>query len=332
MTHPDRLEPIIRANRSRDVIIDEIQRVPALLNEVHRLIESQKSLRFVLTGSSARKLRRGGVNLLAGRAFTLAMHPLTSAELGHEFSLAHALRWGHLPMTFTSEDPERYLKSYVGTYLREEVQQEALVRNLATFSRFLEAASFSQSGILSVQRVADDCGVDRKTAEAYFGLLEDLLLGVRLPVFTRRAKRKLTAHPKFYFFDAGVFRAIRPMGPLDSATEADGAALETLVMQELRATIGNLDLDYQIYFWRAQSGLEVDFVLYGKDGFYGIEVKRTSRFHESDLKSLRVFLSDYPEARGVFVYGGERRLNVEGVDVVPVGTFLRELATWLKIQ
>lgn len=190
-------------------MIDEIHRVPELLNEVHRLIEKKKHA-FVLTGSSARKLKR---------AFVKQMHPLTARELGDQFELAKSLRHGQLPAAYLGQDPQQYLKSYVGVYLREEVQMEAQVRNLALFSRFLEAAAFSQASVLSVASVAKDCGVDRKTAENYFQLLEDLLIAVRLPVFSRRAKRKMTVHPKFYYFDAGVYQAIRPRGPLDSAEE-----------------------------------------------------------------------------------------------------------------
>ena len=196
-------------------MVDEVQRVPDILNEVHRLIES-RGLRFVLTGSSARKLRRRGVNLLAGRALTRRMHPLTARELGRDFDLGRALRFGCLPFACTASDPQEYLASYVSTYLREEVQQEGLARNLAAFSRFLEAASFSQGSVLNMAAVARDCSVRAKVVEDYFAILENLLIAVRLPVFTRRAKRRLVAHPKFYFFDAGVFRAIRPRGPLES--------------------------------------------------------------------------------------------------------------------
>lgn len=314
--HADRLGAMVDAAGSRDVVIDEVQKLPALLDEVHRLIEERK-LRFVLTGSSARKLKRGGANLLAGRARTLTMNPFTAMELGSRFELAHAIRFGMLPSVWVHDEPGEYLKSYVGTYLREEVQNEALVRNVAGFSRFLEAASFSQAAVLNVQAVAADCSISRKTVESHFDLLEDLLLAVRLPVFVRRAKRKVTSHPKFYFFDAGVYRAIRPRGPLDSASEIEGAAIETLVLESLRAEIANRDLAYELYFWRTGDGQGVDFVAYGERGLHAIEVKRSSRFREADLDGLQAFCADYPEARGCLLYGGTQRYRFGPIDVVP---------------
>src|SRR5262245_4980693 len=220
--HADRLEAIADAQKVSTIVIDEVQKLPSLLDEVHRLIES-RHFRFVLTGSSARKLRRGGTNLLAGRARTLNMHAFTARELGSRFDLRRAIRHGLLPSVWIGEDPESYRRGYVGTYLREEVLQEAMVRNIGSFSRFLEAATFSQASVLNMQAVAADCGISRKTVESHFDLLEDLLLSVRLPIFRRKAARKLTAHPKFFFFDAGVYRALRPRGPLDSDDEIDGA-------------------------------------------------------------------------------------------------------------
>src|SRR5439155_21377258 len=283
LRNPSQLEAwaAAHAQRREPLIIDEIQRLPELLNEVHRLIEARKYI-FVMTGSSARKLRRGGANLLAGRALVKQMHPFTAAELGRDFDLRRSLRFGQLPGAYFQEDPQQYLKAYVGVYLREEIQIEAQIRNLALFSRFLEAASFSQASVLSVAAVAADCGVDRKTAENYFQLLEDLMIGIRVPVFRRRAKRKLVTHPKFYFFDAGVFHTLRPSGPLDPPEEIQGAAIETLVLQELRATIANHDLDFQLSYWRNRKEEEVDFVLYGPKDLVAIEVKRSSRLREPD--------------------------------------------------
>lgn len=324
LAHPERLDAIVAAGRSKTVVIDEVQRLPNLLDAVHRLIET-KRLRFVLTGSSARKLRRGGANLLAGRARTRTMHPLTAVELGREFKLARSLRHGHLPTACTSDDPERYLSSYVGTYLREEVLAEALTRNLDAFSRFLVSATFSQASVLSVTTIARDVGLPRKTVEGYFELLEDLLLSVRLPVFSRRAKRAMTTHPKFYYFDCGLYRALRPRGPLDPAEEIDGAALETLVLQELRATNDNLDLGYALSYWHTRDHREVDFVLYGERGLVAIEVKRASVWRDADLASLRAFRADYPPARCFLFYGGSRAYEIDGIRILPVADALREL-------
>ncbi len=329
LRHPERLAAMIASAGAREVIVDEVQRLPALLDEVHRLIETEK-VRFALTGSSARKLRRGGANLLAGRARTLEMHPLTAAELGSAFDLARSLRVGHLPTAYTAGDAERFLRSYVGTYLREEVQAEALTRNLDAFSRFLTSASFSQASPLSISNIARDVGISRKTVESHFDLIDDLLLAVRIPVFTRRAKRAMTAHPKFYYFDAGVFRALRPRGPLDVGDEIDGAALETLVMQELRANNANLELGYDLFYWHTRDHREVDFVLYGERGLVAIEVKRSSRFREADLDGLRLFHADYPPARCHLFYGGAREYEIDGIRVWPLAKALPALPDLLS--
>jgi uncharacterized protein len=306
------------------VVIDEIQRVPALLDEVHSLIERRK-LRFAMTGSSARKLRRGGANLLAGRARTLHMHPLTARELGRDFDLARAVRWGQLPFACTTKDPAAYLHDYVATYLREEVMQEGLVRNLATFSRFLEAASFAQGAPLNMAGVARECGVTAKLAESHFDLLEDLLLATRVPVFTRRAKRRLAAHPKFYFFDCGVFRAIRPRGPLDVDAEIDGPALETLFLANARAINDAHELGYGIHYWRTATGSEIDFVLYGENGLHAVEIKGQARVREEDLAGLQAFAADYPVAKTWLLHTGRERRHQAGVEVVPLSTALPRL-------
>ncbi|HEX7835972.1 MAG TPA: DUF4143 domain-containing protein [Kofleriaceae bacterium] len=321
---PGRLEDKVPPRHRGWVIVDEIQKVPALLDEVHRLIESRR-WRFGLTGSSARKLRHRGVNLLAGRALSLSMHPLTRSELGDSFDLKHSLKFGQLPSVYVEKRPGAFLSTYVQTYLREEVQQEGLTRNLAAFARFLESISFSQAQPLNVAAVARDCHVERKVVEDYVTILEDLLLGIRLPVFQRRAQRKLTAHPKFYFFDVGVYRAIRPRGPLDTPEEIDGPALETLLMQELRAHIAYADLGYQLHYWRTQSGLEVDFVLYGERGLHAFEVKRGSRLRAGDYEGLRAFAADYPMATCTLAYGGTKRFTEGAIEVVPFDALLAEL-------
>lgn len=322
--NPQRLESLIPDGHRDWIVIDEIQKIPDLLSEVHRLIETRKH-KFALTGSSARKLRRGGVNLLGGRARTLSMHPLTAGELGGDFNLEHSLRFGHLPVAYAEPHPEKYLAGYARTYLEEEVHQEGLTRNLGAFTRFLEAASFSQGAVLNISEVARECAVERKVVESYFGILEDLLIGYRLPVFSKRAKRRLVAHPKFYFFDAGVFRALRPKGPLDSPEEIDGAACETMLFQELLAVNDALDLGHKLYYWRSAAQQEVDFVLYGAKGLFAFEIKRTARISGIDLRGLRAFLKDYPTAKACFLYGGRRRMREGLIDLVPIETALREL-------
>jgi len=322
--NPQRLESLI-PNAHRDwVVIDEIQRIPDLLSEVHRLIEV-RGFKFALTGSSARKLRRGGVNLLGGRARTLAMHPLSAAELGRDFNLDYSLRFGQLPSVYSDPEPDKYLAGYVRKYLEEEVRQEGLTRSLGAFARFLEAASFSQSSVLNISEVARECAVERKVVESYFGILEDLLIGYRLPVFSKRAKRRLVAHPKFYFFDTGVYRALRPKGPLDSPEEIDGAACETLLFQELTAINDGLDLGYALFYWRSAAQREVDFVLYGDKGLQAFEIKRTGRIAGTHLRGLRAFLKDYPMAKTYFFYGGRRRLREGPISILPIEAGFREL-------
>lgn len=321
---PGHIRTLIPPRHADWVVVDEVQRIPELLNEVHDLIESERQ-RFVLTGSSARKLRRNGVNLLAGRALTYHMYPLTAAEQKDAFHIGESLRFGHLPARFSEEDPGRYLKDYVQTYLREEVLQEGLTRNIGTFSRFLEVASFSQGAVLNVSAVAREAHIERTVAENYFSILEDLLIAVRLPVFSKRARRELIVHNKFFYFDAGVFRAIRPVGPLDSTAEAEGAALETLVLQELRAVNDYGEHGYQIFFWRTKSGLEVDFVLYGPKGLLAIEVKRSATLHSTDLRALNEFRKDYPAAVCYVFHGGATVQHFEQITALPIRQALTDL-------
>jgi predicted AAA+ superfamily ATPase len=325
---PERLEGMIPSGHRGWVVIDEVQKIPALLDEVHRLIEKRR-LRFALTGSSARKLRRGGVNLLAGRARTLELFPLTAGELGGDFDLQHALRFGGLPAAWVEKDPAEFVASYVRTYLEEEVRQEGITRNLGGFTRFLEAASFSQASVLNVAGVARECGVERKTVEQWFAALEDLLLAVRLPVFTRRAKRAMTAHPRFFLFDAGVWCKLRPTGPLDTEAEVDGAALETFVLNELRAANSYRRLGYELTTWRTSNEVEVDFVLYGERGLHAIEVKRSATIREADLAGLRLFGADYPVARRWLLHGGTKRSLLDGVECLPLAKGLSDLLSAL---
>lgn len=317
---PQRLENRLVNDNNEPVIIDEVQKVPALLDEVHRLIEG-RNLWFILTGSSARKLRRSGVNLLGGRAVTKHLHPLTAGEMGDAFNFTKCLKHGFLPSIHDPEksiNPETYLHSYVQTYLREEVMQEGLTRNLGAFARFLEAASFSQGQLLNITEVARECQIKRKLAESYFQILEDLLLAVRLPVFEKKARRRLTHHPKFFLFDTGVFRALRPTGPLDQPAQIDGAALETMFFQHLRAELDWRDPRAEILYWRTATGLEVDFVVYSENIFAAIEIKRKRTVTRNDLRGMKAFSSDYPQVRKLLLYGGDHKEIIDGVEVLPL--------------
>ena len=325
LANPQRLESFIPKDFKNWIIIDEIQKIPELLDEIHRLIEKYR-YKFILTGSSARKLRKKGVNLLGGRALTYFLHPLTSKELKDDFDLAHSLKYGCLPCVYTEEDPKAYLESYVKTYLEEEVRQEGLTRNLGAFSRFLEMASFSQGSVLNVSSVARDCSIERKVVENYFSILEDLLIAYRIPVFTRKAKRRLVAHPKFYFFDVGVYRTLRPTGPLDMPGQIAGTAFETLFFQELLAINDALEKGYKIFYWRTSNNLEVDFILYGNKGIKAFEVKLTERVSKSMLSGLRAFLKDYPMAKAYFIYGGKRYMREGEIEILPVKETFKKLS------
>ena len=233
---PERLRELVAGRpEARDIVVDEIQKVPALLDVVHGLIEGDRDLRFVLTGSSARKLKRSGVNLLGGRALNCAMHPFMASELEDDFRLDVALRRGLLPLVHGHDEPQEVLRSYVSLYIREEVHMESLVRNTEAFARFTEVITFSHGQLLNHSNVARECGVSSKTVRSYVEILEDLMLAFRLPVFDKRARRKLVSHPKFYWFDPGVFASMRRRGPLDIGPEIAGVALEGLVAQQLRA-------------------------------------------------------------------------------------------------
>ncbi len=331
---PERLRDLLAGSPAVDtVVIDEIQRIPELLTVVHALLEEPSPRRFILTGSSARKLRRGGVDLLGGRAVQRTMHPFMAAELP-DFDLGQALATGLLPLVMAAADPVDVLGAYASLYLEQEVQAEGLTRNVGNFARFLEAVSFSHGTQLNVSAVARECEVERKVVAGYVGILEDLLLAFRVPVFRKRAKRATVTHEKIYLFDAGVFRSLRPKGPLDRPDEIDGQALEGLVAQHLRAWAAYSSRDVEVFFWRTRGGTEVDFVVYGEPGLQAFEVKNAGKVHSGDLRTLRAFREDYPEAEVALLYRGQERLRIDGIWCLPVREFLhgivpdRGLLTW----
>ena len=323
---PERFVEIVRGQGERKCfVIDEIQKVPELLTVIHRLIEEKRGYTFILTGSSARKLKRAGVDLLGGRALLRSMHPFLASELGERFRIEEALQQGLLPLVYSSLNPGDTLRSYAALYLREEVQMEGLVRKIGNFSRFLETISFSHASLLNLSNVARECMVERKVGEGYTGILEDILLGFRLPVFTRRAKRGLAVHPKFYLFDTGVFRSLRPRGPLDMPEEMEGQALEGLVAQHLRAWLAYSQEKSDLYFWRTRSGVEVDFVVYGPPGLWALEVKNTTTIRPADLRGLKSFRDEHRESRAIFLYRGRERRMVGDILCLPCSDFLLNL-------
>jgi uncharacterized protein len=325
-SYPERLRDLIQAAPDKkDIVIDEIQKVPELLPLVHSLIEEDKTLRFVLTGSSSRKLKRTGANLLAARAQLCFMFPFLASELGQDFDIMHALEHGMIPLIYKSKDKLSTLQTYISLYLKEEVQEEGLVRHLGDFARFLEVISFSHASIINTSNISRECDVARKTCENYISILEDLLLAFTLPVFSKRAKRILSVHPKIYLFDCGVFKALRPKGPLDSFSELNGHALEGLVAQHLYAWVKSQIDSHTLSFYRTKSGLEVDFIVYGPKGFWAIEVKFSNKLHPQDLHGLQSFHQDYPECQPLLLYMGNKKIMMDNIMCLPVHDFLVNL-------
>lgn len=323
--YPERLEELVHGSVGQLFVIDEIQKIPQLLTVVHRLIEEKQGWQFILTGSSARKLKQTGVDLLAGRAVMRYMHPFMAAELQEHFSFRETLQYGLVPLIIESPEKLDTLKSYVGLYLHEEVKSEGLVRNIGDFARFLEVMSFSHGCVLNVSNIARECGVSRKLIEGYLSVLQDLLLSIHLPVFTKRAKRELIAHEKFYYFDIGIYLSLRISGYLDRQSEIQGPGLEGLVLQHLRAWNDYGGSLYRLYYWRTKHGVEVDFIVDGPEGLYAIEIKHANIVHDHDLRGLKHFCTDYPEATPLLLYTGDHALLKQGIRCLPIDSFLKFL-------
>jgi predicted AAA+ superfamily ATPase len=308
-------------------VVDEIQRLPVLLNEIHRHIE-RRALRFALTGSSARKLRRSGVNLLGGRAIGLTMHPLAPAELGRDFALPAALRWGTLPVVLGSTDRDATLAAYARLYLREEIQNEALVRNLPAFARFLPVAALLHGQTLSVASLARDAGVARTTVEDYLSVLEDTLVAIRLPAFEARLRVRERAHPKLFWFDPGVVRALRGARGAPAAEER-GALFEGLVLGLLRLyrSLGSLEGEGLAYWAPSGAvGTEVDFVVSRGTEHVAIEVKSAPSARDEHMRGLRAIAPLKGLVRRVLVHAGaERGRTPDGIDVRGIAELATEL-------
>lgn len=322
---PDRIREYALSEGGNVLVVDEVQRVPEVLSVIHQLMEGEgRHIQFVLTGSSARKLRRAGVDLLAGRAVLKQLHPFMAAEL-KDWNIRRALECGLLPLTWQATNAQDILNTYLSLYMEQEVKSEGIVRNLPAFARFLEVVSFSQGALINAAEIAREIGTSRNTVTSYLEILKDLLVSFHVPVFSKRAKRNLVAHDKFYFFDCGVFRAIRPKGHLDRPEEIGGAALESLVAQHLRAYLDYSGIDGKLYFWRTKSGNEVDFVVYGENIFWALEVKYSGSVRDSDLSGLVSFSEDYPEAKRYLLYQGTEHVNCKGIQCLPCEHFLKQL-------
>ncbi|GJM06732.1 MAG: ATPase [marine bacterium B5-7] len=326
LAKPDRLLDVVRAQpEGKTIVIDEVQKIPELLSLVHVLIEEKQQWQFVLTGSSARKLKREGVNLLGGRALDKHLHPFMASELGEGFDLQQALNSGLLPLAVASDTVQETLSAYVTLYLEEEVKAEGFIRDIEPFSHFLEVLSFSHGSLLNLSHVARECRLKRATVDNWLSIAEDLLIAFRLPVFSRRAKRILTTQLKFYYFDSGVYQILRPRSVIDSRSEVGGAALEGLVAQHLRAWIDYSHAKHKLYYWRTKSGVEVDFIVYGEKGLWAIEVKYSGYVDSKDLRGLKNFKEDYPESTPIMLYQGDERILRDGILCMPCDEFLKQL-------
>ena len=312
------------ASPRQQIVIDEIQKVPALLDEVHWLIEN-RGLHFALCGSSARKVKRGAANLLGGRAMRYELHGLTAAELGREFDLDRMLNHGYLPRIYQASRPRKMLDAYVADYLKEEVAAEGLVRNLPSFSDFLDVAALSDSEIVNFSNIARECGVSSHTTKSHFEILKDTLLGRWLPAYRKRPKRRVIRAPKFYFVDVGVVNRLAKRGELLPGSELYGKAFENWVFHELSAFVSYREFDGGLSYWRLASGIEVDFVL--GDMQVAIEAKSSERITRDHLKGLRTLKEDHPnvERRIVVCREPRARRTEDGIEILPVASFVRKL-------
>ena len=306
------------------VIIDEIPEVPDLLNEVHRLIV-ERGLVFILCGSSARKLKRKGHNTLGGRAFPVYLYPFVSAEIP-DFDIDRAVTYGMIPPHYLAKNPSRLLAGYIDIYLKEEIKEEALVRNLDAFHRFLEVAALTDGEMVNNNNIAQDCGVHATTVNAYFDILEDTLMGYRIPAFRKVMKRRLMQAPKFYYFDIGVVNHLLHRKELVRGTPEYGHAFEHLVIQELYAWLHYTHSDETLSYWHTYTGLEVDAVI--GDARVAIEVKSVEEVMTKHLKGLKAFGEEHPQSRKIIVSLDRINRRIGDIECIYVLDFLKEL--WEK--
>ncbi len=303
------------------VVIDEIQKFPPLLDEVHRLIVKRKQT-FLLTGSSARKLRKGGANLLAGRAFQAWLLPLTSREIP-DFNLSSYLNTTGLPEYYGNTEAHDYLKAYVGTYLQEEIKAEALTRNLSGFVRFLEVVALCNGEEINYANISSDCGVPVRTLENYFGILDDTLIGFSIPPFLSTKKRKAITRAKYFLFDIGVVNSLTRRGQVEIKSELFGRAFEHFIALELRAFLAYHFIDLPLQYWRSSSHLEVDFIIGNK---LAIEIKGTDLVTDKHLKGIRALKEEgLIQTYGVISLDPDERLTADGIHIWPWKTFLNKL-------
>jgi predicted AAA+ superfamily ATPase len=320
--NPSMLREIILAdNPDKPVIIDEIQRIPELLNEVQWLIVN-KGFRFILSGSSPRKILRSGANLLGGRALRYELFPLIYKEIP-DFNLMTALNHGLIPRHYLSKKPEKLISAYIGSYLRDEIMAEAKIRNISSFSRFLEAAAFSNGEIVNYTNIASDCGVSAPTIKEYFQILEDTLIGRFLPSFQKRPKRRVIRAPKFYYFDVGVANYLLKRKLIEKGSETFGKAFEHFIYHEIYSHSSYSGMHYPISYWRTTSQIEIDFVL--GDNEIAIEVKATEQANQRHLKGLRSFAEEYKVKKMILVSNDPFPRQIADIMILPWKVFLDKL-------
>lgn len=314
-------EAILATSIEDIVIVDEIQKIPALLDEIHWLIVNHQT-RFILSGSSPRKIIRSGANLLGGRALRYELYPLIYAEIP-EFDLQRALSNGLLPRHYLADNSKKLISAYLGSYLRDEIIAEAKIRNIGAFTKFLEAAAFSNGEMVNYTNIASECGVSSTTVKEYFQILEDTLIGRFLPSFQKKPKRRVILAPKFYYFDVGIANYLLKRGRIEVGSEAFGSAFEHFIYQELYAHSKYSDLDYAISYWRTTSQIEVDFIL--GDHEVAIEVKGTNNVQTRHLKGLRSFSEEYTVKKLIVVSNDPLTRIIGNVTVLPWEQFLKKL-------
>ncbi len=320
---PQRLDSLITPFFTGWIVIEEIQRIPELLEVVNSLITT-KRYRFLLTASSRHALRKKS-SVLSGKALIYHMHPLIIQEIEQEFHLKRVLKDGLLPAVALPEIKEGYFANYIRDYINEEVVQAGLTRNISGFTRFLERASGSQGAVINVSELARELSLNRLMVARYYDILEDLLLGVKVTPFTHNAQRKIIAHNKFYFFDTGIYNALRSMGPVKQEGEMAGAALRTLFLQSARAINDYYSLGYTIHFWQTFAGLDVPFILNGPRGLHAFALTSATIVTHKTGKGLRAFKKDYPHAIIHILHTGTQRDKLEDTNIIPFVDALKEL-------
>jgi len=320
--NPSYLREILAAMQLKGpVIIDEIQRIPALLNEIHWLIVN-RNIQFILSGSSPRKILRSGGNLLGGRALRSELYPLISVEIP-KFNLIKALNGGTLPRHYQSANPGKLISAYIGSYLRDEIQAEANIRNISSFGRFLEAAAFSNGEMVNYTNIAAECGVSSPTVKEYFQILEDTMTGYFLQTYQKKPKRRVILAPKFYYFDIGVANYLLKRGKIEEGNEAFGKAFEHFIFLELYAHSDYCGINYPITYWRTASQMEVDFIL--GDNEVAVETKSTVMVNPRHLKGLKSFAEEYKVKKSIIVSNDPYPRQIDNILVLPWKDFLTRL-------